>query len=62
MVRRKSQTAAEIDILVNKAVLKVQSQLYKSLYKTAKKLRVSKDSVICHVNRSLSHSQTRQQQ
>ena len=59
MVRRKSQTAAEIDALVNKAVLGVQSRLYKSLYKATKKLGISKDTMTCHVNRGLSCSQAR---
>ena len=59
MVRRKSQTAAEIDALVNEAVLGVQSRLYKSLYKAAKKLGVSKDTMMRRVNGGLSRSQVR---
>ena len=62
MVRRKSQTIAEIDALVNKAVLGVQSRLYKSLDKAIKKLGISKDTVTCRVNGGLSRSQARQQQ
>ena len=56
MVRRKSQTAAEIDALVNEAVLGVQSRLYKSLYEAAKKLGVLKDTVTRRVNGGLSRS------
>src|SRR3982074_2907219 len=62
MVRRKSQTAAEIDALVNEAVLGVQSRLYKSPYEAAKKLGVSKDTVTRRVNGGLSRSQACQQQ
>ena len=56
MISRKSQTAAEINALVNKAVLGVQSRLYKSLYKAAKKLGISKDTITRRVNRGLSCS------
>jgi hypothetical protein len=59
MVCRKSQTAAEIDALVNEAVLGVQSRLYKSLYEAAKKLGISKDTVTRRVNGGLSRSQAR---
>jgi hypothetical protein len=59
MVRRKSQTAAEIDALVNEAVLGVQSRLYKSPYEAAKKLGVSKDTMTRRVNGGLSRSQAR---
>ena len=59
MVRQKSRTAAAIDALVTKAVLGVQSQLYKSPYEAAKKLGVSKDTVTRRVNGGLSRSQAR---
>ena len=62
MVRLKSQSAAEIDAQVNKAVLGVQSGLYKSLYEAAKQLSISKDTVTCHVNEGLLCSQARQKQ
>ncbi len=62
MVRLKSQSAAEIDAQVNKAVLGVQSGLYKSPYEAAKQLSVSKDTVTRRVNGGLSRSQARQKQ
>jgi hypothetical protein len=62
MVRRKSQTAAEIEVRVNEAVLGVQSGLYKSSYEAAKQLGVPKNTVTRRVNGGLSRSQARQQQ
>ena len=62
MVRRKSQTAAEIDTLVTQAVLGVQSGLYKSLYKAAKQLKICKTTIARRVNGGGSRSQARQQQ
>ena len=62
MVRQKSQTAAQIEARVNKAVLGVQSGLYKSSYEAVKQLGVSKSTVTRRVNGGLSRSQARQQQ
>jgi len=46
MVRQRSKNAAELNTLVTKAVLGVQSGLYKSLYKATKVLEISKDTII----------------
>ena len=62
MVRRKSQTAAEIDTLVTQAVLGVQSGLYKSSYEAATLLGLSPNTVTRRVNGGLSRTQARQQQ
>lgn len=62
IVHQKSRTAAEYDIQINKAVLGVQSRLYKSLYKAAKQLGLSRDTFTLCINRGLLHSQARQQQ
>jgi hypothetical protein len=62
IVHQKSRTAAEYDTQINKAVLGVQSRLYKSLYKAAKQLGLSKDTVTHCINRGLLHSQACQQQ
>ena len=62
MVRRKSLHAQELDIQVTKAVLGVQSGLYKSLYKAAKLLGLSANIVTCRINGGPLRSQARQQQ
>jgi len=56
MVRQRSKNAAELDTLVAKAVLGVQSGLYKSLYEAAKVLEISKDTVTQYVKGGLTHS------
>ena len=62
MSYRKSQSAADYNTLVNKAVQGVHSRKYKSLYKAAKYLGLSKDIVIYHVNGGLLYLQAHQQQ
>ena len=62
MPRRKSQSAADYNTLVNEAVQGVHSGKYKSLYKAAKYLGLSKDTVTRCVNGGLSRLQARQQQ
>ena len=62
MPRRKSQSTADYNKLVNEAVQRVYSGKYKSLYKATKYLGLSKDIVTCCVNGGLLHSQARQQQ
>ena len=59
MVRRKSKSAAELDTLVTKAVLGVQSGLYKSSYEAVKVLGISKDTVTRRVKGGLTRSQAR---
>ena len=46
MVKQRSKNVVELNTLVTKAVLEVQSRLYKSLYKTTKVLGISKDTII----------------
>jgi transposase len=62
MVRRKSLSAAQLDAQINKAVLGVQSGLYKSSYEAANLLRLSKRTVTRRVNGGSSRSQARHQQ
>ena len=62
MVRRKSLNAAQVDTQLDRAVLGVQSGLYKSSYEAAKQLGLSKATVTRRVNGGLSRSQARQQQ
>ena len=62
MVRRRSKNAVEIDSLVTKAVLGVQSGLYKSSYEAAKVLEISKDTVTRRVKGGLTRSQAREKQ
>jgi hypothetical protein len=56
MVRRKSQSITQFDIQVNKAVLRVQSGKYKSIYKAIKQLGLLKSIIIYYINRDLSYS------
>ena len=46
MIKQRSKNTAELNILITKAVLRIQSRLYKSLYKTTKVLEISKDIII----------------
>ena len=62
MVRRKSRTAQELDVLVTEAVLGVQSKKYKSSYAAAKALGLCKDTVRKRVNGGLTRVEARQQQ
>lgn len=62
MVRKKSQSAAEIESLVKEAVQRVLSKKYKSSYAAAKTLGISKDTVTRRVQGGSSCAQARQQQ
>ena len=62
MVRRKSQSAAQRDILIDQALLDIQSGKYKSAYEAEKVLKLPKSSVTRRVKGGLSRSQARQQQ
>jgi len=62
MVRRKSLQASQLDTLVDRAVLGVQSGLYKSSYEAATLLGLSPNTVTRRVNGGLSRTQARQQQ
>jgi len=46
MVKQRSKNMAELNTLVTKVVLEIQSGLYKSLYKAIKVLGISKDIII----------------
>jgi len=46
MVRQRSKNVAELNTLITKVILGIQSGLYKSLYKTIKVLEISKDTII----------------
>ena len=56
MPRRKSQSFAEYNTLVEQAVQGVYSGLYKSLYEAAKQLGLNKETVLRYVNSSLTCS------
>jgi hypothetical protein len=62
MVRRKSLSTAQRDILIDEALLDIQSGKYKSAYEAEKILGLPKSSVTRRVNGCLSRSQARQQQ
>ena len=62
MVRRKSLNVSYIDDQVTQAILGVQSGLYKSLYKAAKLLGLSRATICRRVGGGLSRSQARQEQ
>jgi hypothetical protein len=62
MVRRKSLLAAERDILIDKALVDIQSGKYKSPYEAEKVLKLPKNSVTRRANGRLSRAQARQQQ
>jgi hypothetical protein len=62
MVRRKSLPDMERDILIDKALLDIQSSKYKSLYTAEKNLGFPKSSVTRRVNGGLTRSQARQKQ
>ena len=59
MVRRKSAKAAELDIQLAEAVKGVKSGKYKSSYKAAKQLGLSRVTLTHRVNGTPSHTQTR---
>jgi hypothetical protein len=59
MVRRRSLPAAERDILIDKALLDIQSGKYKSLYEAEKILGLPKNSVTRRASGRLSRSQAR---
>jgi hypothetical protein len=62
MPRRKSQSFAEYNTLVEQAIQGVYSGLYKSSYEAAKQLGLNKETVLRRVNGGLTRSQARQQQ
>src|SRR3954454_19860735 len=62
MVRRKSIPTSERDILIDKALLDIQSGKYKSPYEAEKLLGLPKSSVRRRVNRGLTHAQARYKQ
>jgi hypothetical protein len=62
MVRRKSLLAIQRDLLIDQAVLGIQTGKYKSVYKAEKLLQLPKSSVTRRVNGGKSRSQARQQQ
>ena len=62
MVRRTNQRNIERDILIDQAILDIQSGKYKSAYEAEKILQLPKSSVTRRANGGLSRVQARQQQ
>ncbi|PQM43456.1 hypothetical protein VC83_09583 [Pseudogymnoascus destructans] len=62
MVRKRSQKAEELEVLLAQAVAGVKSGLYKSSYGAAKALHLRPDTVLQRVNGKLSRREARRQQ
>lgn len=59
MVRRKSLSTVERDILIDKALLDIQSGKYKSVYEAEKIIGLPKSSVTRRASGGLTRSQAR---